>query len=147
MAWLDGGPVTLATIAGLLAVLGFTVRQSIALLDRYRRLRVEEGVPLGSELVTRGSQERVTPIVVSTVAVVAAFLPLIFFGSIAGQEILHPMALVLIGGMVTSAIANLFVLPALYLRFAPRKEPKPLDFGEDVHEAKPDLATAGVAGS
>jgi Cu/Ag efflux pump CusA len=89
----------------------------------------------------------VTPIVISTVAIAAAFLPVIFFGSIAGQEIIHPMALVLVGGLITSAIANLFVLPALYLRFAPRKEPKPLDFGEDVHVLEPELATAGTAGS
>jgi Cu/Ag efflux pump CusA len=146
-AWIDGGPVTLATVAGLLAVLGLTARQSTALLDRYRRLRTEEGMALGSDLVTRGSQERVTPIVVSTIAVFVAFLPVIFFGTIAGQEILHPMAIVLVGGLVTSAIANLFVLPALYLRFAPRKEPQPLDFGEDTHDQKTELASAGVAGS
>jgi Cu/Ag efflux pump CusA len=79
--------------------------------------------------------------------VFVAFLPVIFFGTIAGQEILHPMAIVLVGGLVTSAIANLFVLPALYLRFAPRKEPQPLDFGEDTHDQKTELATAGVAGS
>ncbi len=146
-AWLDGGPASLATIAGLLAVLGLTVRQSVTLLDRYRRLRTVEGMALGVDLVTRGAQERVTPIVISTVAIAAAFLPVIFFGSIAGQEIIHPMALVLVGGLITSAIANLFVLPALYLRFAPRKEPKPLDFGEDVHVLEPELATAGTAGS
>jgi Cu/Ag efflux pump CusA len=146
-AWIDGGPATLATVAGLLAVLGLTLRQSVALLDRYRRLRTEEGLPLGVDLVARGSRERVTPIVISTVAVVAALLPVIVFGSIAGQEILHPMAVIVVGGLITSAVANLFVLPALYLRFAPRREPEPLDFDEDVHEAEPELATAGVAAS
>jgi Cu/Ag efflux pump CusA len=144
-AWLDGGDATLATIGGLLAVLVLTLRHSVALLDRYRRLRVEEHVPLGAELVARGSQERVTPILVTTVVTIAAMLPVIFFGSIAGQELLHPMAIVLLGGLITSAVANLFVLPALYVRFAPRREPEPLDFGEDVHEAEPELATAGLA--
>ena len=146
-AWLDGGPVTLATVAGLLAVLGLTVRQSVALLDRYRRLRTEEGLALGADLVTRGSQERVTPIVVSTVAIVAAFLPLIFFGSIAGQEIIHPMALVLVGGLITSAIANLFVLPALYLRFAPGRSRSHWTSARTSDVREPELATAGSAGS
>jgi Cu/Ag efflux pump CusA len=146
-AWLDGGEATLATVAGLLAVLVLTLRHSVALLDRYRRLRVEDRAPLGADLAAHGSEERVSPIVFTTVAMIAAMLPVIFFGSIAGQEILHPMALILLGGLITSAIANLFVLPALYVRFAPRKEPEPLDFGEDVHPAEPELATAGAPGS
>ena len=97
---------------------------------------------LGPDLVARGAEERAAPIVMTAITTVVVLLPVFFFGSISGQELVHPMAIVLVGGLITSIVANLFVLPALYLRFAPRQEPEPLDFGTEVHEA---TARAGVA--
>jgi Cu/Ag efflux pump CusA len=120
-----GGTVSLGSVAAGLAVLGIAVRQGIWLINHYQRLEREEGEVLGQGLVLRGARERIGPILTTATAVGAAVLPLVAFGNIAGLEILHPMAVAILGGLVTSAIMSLFVLPALYLRFA-SPQPQPL---------------------
>ena len=71
----------------------------------------------GLELVLRGASERLTPILMTAMTTGLALVPLVFAGQIPGYEIEHPMAVVILGGLVTSTILNLFVIPALYLRF------------------------------
>ncbi len=143
-AWLDGSTVTLATVAGLLAVLALTLRNVVLLLGRYRRLRTHERVPLGLDLATRGAREAMAPVVMTAVVTAIVMLPVILFGDISGQEIIEPMAWVIVGGLITSTLVSLFVLPALYLRFAPRQEPEPLDFGTEHEQVEPELVTASV---
>jgi Cu/Ag efflux pump CusA len=84
------------------------------------------------------------PVVMTAVTTAIVILPVILFGDISGQEILEPMAWVVVGGLITSTLVSLFVLPALYLRFAPRQEPEPLDFGTDHDQAAPELVTASA---
>jgi Cu/Ag efflux pump CusA len=72
----------------------------------------------------RGTRERLGPILTSATAVGAAFIPVLVFGDIAGLEILHPMAVVILGGLVASTIITVFAIPALYLRFA-SAQPQP----------------------
>jgi Cu/Ag efflux pump CusA len=138
--------MTLATVAGLLTVLVVAVRGSVMLVHRYQQLRAE-GVPFGSDLVARGAQDRLGPTVRTAAITAGLLLPAIAFGHVAGQEILYPMAVVMMGGLVTAAFATLGVLPALYARFAARAEPEPwvLDAELDLIEEKPPLAvtTAG----
>jgi Cu/Ag efflux pump CusA len=73
----------------------------------------------------RGAEERLSPIMMTALATALAIVPLIIGGSIPGHEIEHPLAVVILGGLVTSTLLNLFVLPALYLRFASRNRPAP----------------------
>ena len=121
-----GGTVSLGVVAACLAVLGIAVRQGIWLINRYQRLEREEREVFGHGLVLRGARERLGPILTSATVVGAAVLPLVIFGDIAGLEILHPMAVAILGGVVTSAIMSLFVIPALYLRLAsPQPQPQP----------------------
>jgi Cu/Ag efflux pump CusA len=121
-----GGTLSLGAVAACLAVAGIAVRQGIWLIDRYQRLEREEGEAFGQGLVLRGTRERLGPILTSATAVAAAVLPLVAFGDIAGLEILHPMAVAILGGLVTSAIMSLFMIPALYLRLAsPQPQPQP----------------------
>jgi Cu/Ag efflux pump CusA len=77
----------------------------------------EEGEEFGPGLVLRGAKERLAPILMTASATGLALVPLAVAGSIAGHEIEHPMAIVILGGLVTSTLLNLFVLPSLYLRF------------------------------
>jgi Cu/Ag efflux pump CusA len=72
----------------------------------------------GPELVIRGALERLAPISMTALATGLAIVPLIITGSAPGQEIEHPMAVVILGGLVTSTLLNLFIIPSLYLRFA-----------------------------
>ena len=79
-------------------------------------------MPFGPELVVRGAKERLAPILMTALTTGLALVPLLIAGNIAGQEIEYPMAIVIIGGLVTSTLLNLFVVPSLYLRFAkPRR--------------------------
>ena len=123
--FLAGGTVFLGSLAAGLAILAIAVRNGILLINRYQRLEWEEGEAFGPGLVLRGASERLGPILTSATAVAFATLPFVFLGNIAGLEILHPMAIAILGGVVACAIMSLFVLPALYLRLAsPRPKPE-----------------------
>ena len=132
-----GGTVSLGAVAACLGVVGIAVRQGISLVNRYQRLEREEGETFGPGLVLRGTRDRLAPILAGATAVGAAVLPLVALGDIAGLEILHPMAVAILGGLVTSAIMSLFVIPALYLLFAspqPRPQPEiPKGYGSERH--------------
>jgi Cu/Ag efflux pump CusA len=71
----------------------------------------------GPALVLRGARERLSPILMTTLATGLALVPLVVLGERPGHEIEHPLAVVVIGGLVTSTLLNLFILPSLYLRF------------------------------
>ena len=115
---LTGATVFLGSLAGLLAVLGIAMRHGILLVRRYQYIEAHERQPLAPELVSRGARERLGPIVTSAAAILAMILPVLVLGDIAGLEIVHSMAVVVLGGLVASILMNLFVVPALYLRFA-----------------------------
>jgi Cu/Ag efflux pump CusA len=119
---IDGTSFSLGAVIGLFAVFAIAARNVILLIDHYQRLEQLEGRSRDSELVVDGAGERLLPIVTTAFAVSLAVLPFLFGGSSAGLEIVHPMALVIIGGLVTSTLLSLFAVPALYLRFggAPR---------------------------
>ena len=82
------------------------------------RQLVQEGEPFGPALVLRGALERLSPILMTALATGLALVPLLAYGDIPGHEVELPMAVVIVGGLVTSTLLNLFVVPLLYLRFA-----------------------------
>src|SRR5688572_11704243 len=117
-AYFAGG-VAFASLVGLLAVMGFALRAGIMLFSHYRRLE-REGEDFGPDLVARGARERVAPILASALGTGLVLLPLILLGNVFGQETLRPMAVVIVGGLVTTTLVTLFVLPVAYLLFARR---------------------------
>ena len=118
----SNGVLTLGSLAGLFTVLGIAVRNGIMLFSHYQHLEEQEGEAFGPELVARGARERLSPILMTALATGLALLPFVLFGNISGQEIIYPMAIVILGGLVTSTLLNLFLLPALYLRFGASRE-------------------------
>ena len=115
---IDGTTFSLGALVGLFAVFAIAVRNVIALMNHYQRLEQHEGKSLGAELVIQGSGERLTPILTTAFATGLALLPFLFLGNRAGLEIVHPMAVVVLGGLVTSTLLSLFVVPTLYLASA-----------------------------
>jgi Cu/Ag efflux pump CusA len=109
------GAISLGSLAGFLMVLGIAVRNGILLMSRYRHLEQVEGEPFGAALVVRGARERLAPILTTTLAVGLAFVPALILGDIPGLEIVRPLAIVVLGCLVTLALLNLFVVPTLYL--------------------------------
>jgi Cu/Ag efflux pump CusA len=132
-AALGGGMLLLGSLAGFLAVLGIAARQGIVLIKHYQHLEQQEGETFGPGLVSRGAGEQFAPILTTAVTTAVAFLPLVLLGDIAGLEIAHPMAVVVLGGLVTSTLLYLFVVPALYLSLG--SSPEPEVRGREFHAA------------
>jgi Cu/Ag efflux pump CusA len=118
-----GGILSLGSLFGFLAMLGVAARNGILLIKRYQQLERYEGETFGLDLVLRGTRERLTPILTTALAIGLILAPLLFFGAVPGLELLYPMAVVILGGLVASTALNLFVLPALYLRFGASPAP------------------------
>jgi Cu/Ag efflux pump CusA len=111
--------LSLGALAGLFAVLGLAVRNSVLLVGRYQELSQSAGSRFGPELALRGVSDRLAPILVGAAATALALAPLALAGQIAGHEIARPMALVVLGGLVTSTAFSLILVPLLCLRFWP----------------------------
>ena len=108
------GAIGLGASVGLLAVVGIAARSNILLVRGFRHLELVDGESFGDELVLRGTQERMVPALATAVGTILALLPLVLMGDVAGLEIARPIAIVMIGGIVTSTVVTLFVLPPLY---------------------------------
>jgi Cu/Ag efflux pump CusA len=119
MAFLFERDVTLGVVLGLIVIFSITARQALALISRAVNLRDQDDLEFGAGLVQRATQERFAPILLTTLATAVALAPFTVRGTIPGLEILHPMAVVALGGLVTSVLVTLFIVPSLYLRFAP----------------------------
>ncbi|GIF91912.1 efflux RND transporter permease subunit [Catellatospora chokoriensis] len=113
----SGRTISLGSLVGLLTVLGIAARNGILLISHYQHLERHEGESFGRDLVLRGSRDRLSPILMTTLATGLALVPLVVLGDAPGHEIEHPMAVVIIGGLVTSTLLNLVIVPVLYLRF------------------------------
>jgi CzcA family heavy metal efflux pump len=141
---IDGTTFSLGALAGLLAVFAIAARNVIALINHYQRLEQLKGKSIGPDLVIQGSGERLSPILTTAFATGLALLPFAFLGNPAGLEIVHPMAVVILGGLATSTLLSLFVVPALYLRFAGGPRPAMTPEDELMHRwAGLDPAAAG----
>ena len=117
-AYLGGGVLSLGSLLGLVVIFGVAVRNGIMLIRHIQAVeRHEKGH--GDGPVLRAVGERLLSVFVSAVTIGLIALPFAVRGDVAGLEILHPAALVIIGGLVTSTILTLFVIPTLYLRLAP----------------------------
>ena len=118
----SGGNISLGTLVGFLTVMGIAARNGILLVHHYQHLEQQEGEPFGLGLVLRGARERLSPILMTSLCTGLALLPLVAFGNIPGHEVEHPMAVVILGGLVTSTLLSLFVMPSLYPSFGARRE-------------------------
>jgi Cu/Ag efflux pump CusA len=116
-AKISTGILELGSLVGFLTVLGIAGRNGILMISHFQHLEREEGVPFGPELVLRGAKERLAPILMTASATGLALVPLVVAGTVPGNEIEHPLAVTILGGLVTATLLNLFVLPSLYLRF------------------------------
>lgn len=112
-----GGVISLGSLVGFLTVFGIAARNGILMITHFQHLERHEGEVFGPGLVLRGAGERLAPILMTASATGLALVPVVALGSIPGHEIQLPMAVVILGGLVTSTLLTLFVLPPLYLRF------------------------------
>jgi Cu/Ag efflux pump CusA len=121
LAGLAGGDlVSLGTLGGVFTVLAISTRTGVALIDHFHKMERVQGEPFGPSLVMKGAQERLGPTLMTAFGTAVAVLPFIILGDVAGLEIARPMAIFVLGGLITSSLVTLFVLPTLYLHSGPR---------------------------
>ncbi len=114
-AWVSGGIISLGSLVGFITVLGIAGRNAILLINHYQHLEQHEGMVFGRELALRGAMERLSPILMTALTTGLGIVPLVVAGNLPGHEIEHPMAVVILGGLVSSCLLNLFILPTIYL--------------------------------
>jgi Cu/Ag efflux pump CusA len=115
--FISGGVLSLGSLVGFVTVLGIAARNGIMMVSHFRHLEQEEGVPFGIALILRGAEERLAPILMTALTTGLALIPLVIDGNKPGHEIEYPLAVVIVGGLVTSTLLNLFLLPPLYALF------------------------------
>jgi Cu/Ag efflux pump CusA len=114
----DGqGSLSLGTLVGFVTLFGITMRNSIMMISHFEHLVNEEGLTWGIETAMRGATERLVPIAMTALVTALGLLPLALGSGAAGREIEGPMAIVILGGLLTSTLLNLLVLPALAVRY------------------------------
>ncbi|MBU6238497.1 MAG: efflux RND transporter permease subunit [Planctomycetes bacterium] len=109
----SGGILSLGSLVGFVTVLGIAARNSIMLISHYRHLATIEGVGQKRELVLRGAEERLAPIMMTASTTGLALVPLLITGEIPGQEIEFPMGLVILFGLIAATLVNLILLPVI----------------------------------
>ncbi len=109
----SGGILSLGSLVGFVTVLGIAARNAIILISHYRHLATEEGLSDRLELVMRGAEERLAPIMMTALTTGLALVPLVVTGEIPGQEIEYPLGLVILFGLITATLVNLIILPII----------------------------------
>lgn len=115
-ASLGGGILSIGSLVGFLAILAIGVRNSVLLIANLQRLEAEERMQPGPKLILRGFTDRLVTILMTTASIGLIFLSFVLVGDVPGTEILRPMAIVILGGLITSTLLNLFLIPVAYLK-------------------------------
>ncbi len=118
------GETSVASLVGFVTLFGIATRNGIMLMTHYNHLMIEENLPFGRELVIRGAMERLAPILMTALTAGLGLLPLALSAGRPGRELEQPMAVVIIGGLLTSTFLNMIVLPTLFLKFGREVQPE-----------------------
>ncbi len=115
-----GLPLSLASVVGFVTLAGISLRNGILKVSHFLNLGRREGMPFGDPLVLRGSAERLTPVLTTALAAALALTPLLGGAEPAGKEILHPVAVVVFGGLLSATALDTFLTPVLFRWFGER---------------------------
>jgi CzcA family heavy metal efflux pump len=144
-----GGTLSLGSYIGLFAVFGLAARAGLLLFDRIRQLETDEGEEFGAGLVMRAARERLVPVAMTATTAGLLSAAVLILGSRPGLELLHPIAVVFVGGLITTVALNVLVLPVLYVRFGVSRAAEREAAREpgDLTAVLDELARGGVAGA
>jgi HME family heavy-metal exporter len=141
--WLAGQPLSVASMIGFITLAGIAARNGILKVSHYINLALFERERFGPALVVRGSLERLSPVLMTALCAGLALVPLLFGAGEPGREILHPVAVTIFGGLVSSTMLDTLLTPVLFLRFGERSLARILAAREAVSTATEPTA-AGV---
>ncbi len=120
LTWWTTGVVSLATLVGLITLAGIAARNTIMLVSHYMHLAREGQGRLPDDIVMQGTAERMVPVLMTALTAGMALLPLFLASGEPGKEILHPVAVVIVGGLFSSTLLTLIVTPVVFRLFTPR---------------------------
>jgi Cu/Ag efflux pump CusA len=126
LTWLLVNNISIATLVGFIAVAGVAARNTIMMLSHYLHLMRHEGEGFTREMITRGTLERLVPVLMTALSAGIALIPLLLAAHEPGKEILHPVAVVIVGGLVSSTLLDLAVTPAVFWLFGRKAAEKAL---------------------
>jgi HME family heavy-metal exporter len=115
--WLSGQPLSVAALVGFITLAGIAIRNGIMKVSHYTNLCAFEGESFGDAMLVRGSLERLTPVLMTALVAALALAPLMFEADQPGTEILHPVAVVIFSGLITSTLLDSFLTPAMVKLF------------------------------
>ncbi|MCX6738498.1 MAG: efflux RND transporter permease subunit [Candidatus Parcubacteria bacterium] len=115
--WISGGVINMAHLVGFISLAGIVSRNGIMLIGRCLSLIRSEGKTFSPETVVQATLDRTVPVLMTSLVTSLALLPLLFSGDAPGKEMLHPLAVVIFGGLISSTAISLFLTPALFYRF------------------------------
>jgi heavy-metal exporter, HME family len=134
--WLAGQPLSVASMIGFITLAGISARNGILKISHYINLALFEGETFGPSLVMRGSLERLTPVLMTALCAGLALLPLLFGAGEPGREILHPVAVTIFGGLISSTALDTLLTPVLFLKFGEKPLRRILD-GRETRSTAP----------
>lgn len=115
--YLTGGTVSLATIVAFIALFGIASRNGVLMISHYLYLMKEEGKEFNKEMVIQGTLERLVPVLMTAISAMLGLVPLLFSEGAPGKEILYPVATVIVGGLFSSTLLDMWVTPAIFYKF------------------------------
>ncbi len=127
LTWLMLNNISIATLVGFIAVAGVAARNSIMLISHYLHLMQNEGEDFTKKMVIRGTKERLVPVLMTALSAGIGLIPLVLAADQPGKEILHPVAVVIVGGLVTSTLLGLGVTPTVFYAFGRKAAMKSIE--------------------